>query len=284
MSLKVNSFFQTLPSGFSFEMIRVEKGSFIMGSEESDQYTISFEKSFHPVTITSDFFMGKYPVTQELWLEVMKGENPAYFKGLNRPVERISWFEAAVFCNRLSQLSGLTPVYYSDAKYTNPFASSIEDYKLINEGTVFILQSAYGFRLPSEAEWEYAARGGKQQKNYVFSGGDKLDDMGGYYFNSYGETKSVGLKTPNTLGLCDMSGNVWEWCNDHWHSDYKGAPHDGLAWLNKMDDDRVIRGGSWFNAPRNCRVTYRSSTHPSDRYSNIGFRLVLFPFQFRGSF
>ncbi|MBL8047024.1 MAG: formylglycine-generating enzyme family protein, partial [Anaerolineales bacterium] len=135
------------------------------------------------------------------------------------------------------------------------------------------------FRLPTEAEWEFAARGGTKSRGFRYAGSDKLKEVAWYNENSYGETKPVGLKFPNELGLYDMSGNVWEWCEDDWHGNYEGAPDDGKAWIDSPDrgDYRVIRGGCSFDTPRLCRCSYRRINSPGDRSNCLGFRLVLSP-------
>ncbi len=273
-----------ISSGFTFEMLPIPSGSFIMGSKDKDAY--DDEKHLRKVTFNYTFFMSKYPVTQALWLAVMAGENPSKFKGMNRPVEQVSWFDAAVFCNRLSELCELHPVYFSDKQFQKPFGKKAGKYILPNDGEVFINQQAKGFRLPSEAEWEYAAKGvpsnektrESDAKKYLkYAGANKLDDAGWYGENSHDETKPVGLKLPNLLGLHDMSGNVWEWCNDHWHDSYEGAPDDGSARIDAKGDYRVLRGGSWDDYPRSCRVAIRYDYHPALRFINYGFRLVLVP-------
>jgi formylglycine-generating enzyme required for sulfatase activity len=272
----------SLPSGFSFDMLPIPPGSFLMGSKDEDAY--DDEKIVHRVAIGYSFYMAKYPVTQELWLAVMGGKKPGWFKGMTRPVEQVSWFDAAVFCNRLSEFCRVPPVYFSDANFRKPFGKKGDTYILPNDGEVFINQQAQGFRLPSEAEWEYAARGGvdiektlKPEPNKVFkyAGSSRLDEVGWYDENSHHETKPVGLKLPNSLGLYDMSGNVWEWCNDFWHASYKDAPDDGSPWLDPQGADRVLRGGGWSGDPMNCRVSDRINNHPHDRSHFAGFRLVL---------
>jgi formylglycine-generating enzyme required for sulfatase activity len=202
---------------------------------DSENYT--GEKRKRKVKV-SDFHLCKYPVTQGLWEAVM-GENPSYFKGTTRPVESVSWDEVQFFLEKLNQQTG--------EKY----------------------------RLPSEAEWEYAARGGNQSKGFIYAGGNKLKEVGWYDQNSHSETKPVGMKVPNELGLYDMSGNVWEWCADVWHNTYEGAPKDGSAWLEGGEQDRrVVRGGSWDLIDNNCRVSFRDYIDADDRNDNIGFRLA----------
>ncbi|MBU1369534.1 MAG: formylglycine-generating enzyme family protein [Bacteroidetes bacterium] len=271
----------TLPDETFFEMVNIPLGSFIMGSNGNYKFGDDYQRI---ITINYNFLIGKYSVTQALWLSVMGGENPSYFKGMNRPVEQVSWYDAVVFCNCLSELCGLHPVYFSDSKYQNPFGKKDDKYVFPNTGKVFVKQQNKGFRLPNEAEWEYAAKGiaGKEESletttgQYLkYAGANKLNDVGWYSANSHNETKPVGLKFPNMMGLHDMSGNVWEWCNDHWHNSYKDAPSDGSAWYDKMGRYRVQRGGSCSSIPRSCRVTDRDMPNPGDRSFNIGFRLVL---------
>ena len=135
--------------------------------------------------------------------------------------------------------------------------------------------TGYNYRLPSEAEWEYAASGGPKSKGFLYAGGHKLKEVGWYSKNSHGQTKPVGLKQPNELGLYDMSGNVWEWCADHWHDNYDGVPKDGSAWVASGDTTRrVVRGGSWDLSTGICRVSYRLRGYADSRYSIIGFRVA----------
>ena len=219
-------------------MIFIEGGTFRMGNDESGY---DDEKPAHLVTVP-DFYIGKYPVTQGLWNQVMGAENNrSRFKGIDRPVERVSWDDTQIFLDKLNKLT--------DKNY----------------------------RLPSEAEWEYAARGGKYSQGFVYAGGNKLKEVGWYDYNSHGETKPVGMKLPNELGLYDMSGNVWEWCADVWHGDYEGAPEDGSVWLTGGDQDfRVVRGGSWLNNALDCRVSNRSYGFAVSWLNLIGFRLAGF--------
>ncbi len=230
----------------AFDLVFVEGGTYDMGDEHDDLWSAC--SPVHPVRL-SDFFIGKYPVTQALWKAVMDNENPSFFKGDNRPVEQVSWADAQVFIQKL------------------------------NENTAGSRPSGYIYRLPTEAEWEYAARGGKLNRGCKYAGSDKLKEVGWFDGNGHGETKPVGLKDTNELGLYDMSGNVWEWCNDWYDSDYY-AKCKKLGTVENPEGPesgsfRVIRGGSWdFNA-RYCRVASRINYGPVSRDNDVGFRLAL---------
>ncbi len=210
----------------------------------------SDEKPIHEVTVPT-FWIGKYPVTQSLYEWVM-GENPSYFQGKDRPVESVSWNDAQIFIRQLNQISEKQ------------------------------------FRLPSEAEWEYAARGGIYwSKNYYYAGSNDIEKVAWHIENNHEETKPVGLKQPNQLGIYDMSGNLGEWCEDNYGNNmHRDFPLDGSAWINEYivirDDvtiwrDRVIRGGFWLinGSVNNCNVCQCFYGEPRDRYCDIGFRLVL---------
>ncbi|NEQ62201.1 MAG: SUMF1/EgtB/PvdO family nonheme iron enzyme [Moorea sp. SIO4A1] len=258
-------FSQDLGNGVELEMVAIPKGSFIMGSPETEEGHKKNESPQHQVTVKS-FFMGKYPVTQAQWQAVAAlpqvnrklDPNPSRFNGKYRPVERVSWDDAVEFCERLSQ--------YTKRPY----------------------------RLPSEAEWEYACRAGTTTP---FHFGETITtDLANYdsnYDYSYGfgsKGKSVQETTPvgrfdvaNNFGLYDMHGNVWEWCADHWHSNYKGAPRDGSVWQDEpnINNDnynkhRLLRGGCWVGNPEHCRSGSRHNSDPALRhYVNIiGFRVV----------
>jgi eukaryotic-like serine/threonine-protein kinase len=218
-------------NGVPLEMILVPGGKFKMGSPAGEEYDNT--KPQHDVIVPA-FYVGKFPVTQAQWQAVM-GSNPSYFKGNDRPVEGVSWYDVKEFCQKLSQLS--------DKPY----------------------------RLPSEAEWEYACRGGT-------TGDDAGDiyEMAWYGENSSFKTHPVGQKKPNSFGLYDMHGNVWEWCEDVWHKNYLGAPTDGSAWLSGGDFRvRVIRGGSWGSSEEYCRAAPRHYLHRGNCDQYRGLRVVM---------
>jgi formylglycine-generating enzyme required for sulfatase activity len=191
----------------------------------------------HSVTL-SNFYMGRYEVTQAQWKLIM-GNDPSYFKGDDLPVDSVSWNDVQNFLSKLNILSGKN------------------------------------YRLPTEAEWEYAARGGYKSQGYTYSGSNTLSDVAWYADNSSNTTHAVGTKQPNELGLYDMNGNVWEWCSD-WYGD-----NSNVAQTNPTGPSsgygRVDRGGSWRDNTQYCRVAYRDCIRPDIRGNFIGFRLVLVP-------
>ena len=225
------------------EMVLVQGGTFQMGSNDGDDD----EKPVHRVTV-KDFYIGKYEVTQAQWRAVMGSDPPKlYNKGCDQcPVERVNWNDIQDFLKKLNAKTGKT------------------------------------YRLPTEAEWEYAARGGSKSKGYKYAGSNDLAEVAWYNANAksgntYGEqktTRPVGTKKPNELGIHDMSGNVYEWVQDCWNDSYAGAPTDGSAWTSGNCNRRVLRGGSWCDLNYYCRVANRSGYYPGDRYFNSGFRLA----------
>ena len=234
----MKSFTESLKSGTSFDMIWVEGGVFLMGNREDDAW--DEELPVHKVQVP-DFFIGKHLVTQTLY-KAVTSKNPSEFKGTEHPVETVSWEEAKVFIQKLKK------------------------------------QTRKNYRLLTEVEWEYAARGGKYSEDYLYSGSDNLKEVGWFEENNSPRgTKAVGQKLPNELGIFDMSGNVWEWCEDDYHETYKGAPTDGSAWIDQPNrgGNRVLRGGPWDNQARDCRVSDRDGAGPGLRYFNVGFRLGL---------
>ena len=238
-------------------MVFIAGDTFTMGSPKDEPERNDNEGPQHSVTVPT-FFMGRYPITQAQWRVVaamtqinheLKAD-PSDFKGDNRPVETVSWYEAVEFCDRISA--------HTHRQY----------------------------RLPTEAEWEYACRGGTTTP---FNFGKTLTDELANYDASVtynGGPKGQGQyrqeTTPvdqfpgaNAYGLHDMHGNVWEWCQDHWHDNYDGAPNDGKAWTEDGNSDlRVLRGGSWLDGPWYCRSAVRYFNLPDDRYSFNGFRVV----------
>lgn len=221
----------------SFEMVKVEAGSFIMGctSEQSGECG-SDESPYHRVTISSDYYIGKFEVTQELYEAVM-GINPSNWKSFDRPVENVSWNDAQEFCAELSRMTGRR------------------------------------FALPTEAEWEYAARGGKKSTGAKYSGSFSVANVAWYNENSGGQTHPVGKLRPNELGIYDMSGNVYEWCLD-WYGNY-GSMSQTDPVGPASGSDRVLRGGCWGHSAKGCRVAFRSISSPGDRRNLSGFRVVL---------
>jgi len=265
-------FVEMLGDGVGLDMILIPPGTFLMGSPEDEPERIDDEGPQHEVAIPS-FFMGRYPVTQAQW-QGMAGlpqvdrelaPDPSNFKGENRPVEQVSWDDAMEFCARLS------------------------------------IHTGRKYRLPSEAEWEYACRAAPIQTNGTPGSGevrsagtttpfyfgktlttDIANYDGNYTYNTGPKGDYRQETTPvdhfgiaNAFGLCDMYGNVWEWCWDHWHESYAGAPTDGSAWLTEAETaNHVVRGGSWITYPRNCRSASRRSDSPDNRNINVGFRVI----------
>jgi formylglycine-generating enzyme required for sulfatase activity len=226
---------------FNIDMVFVSGGIFTMGcTSEQGSDCYGNERPSHSVTLSS-FSIGKYPVTQAQWVAVM-GSNPSYFTGdLSRPVERVSWNDIVNdFIPKLNALTGKT------------------------------------YRLPTESEWEFVARGGTSSMGYKYSGSNSIGDVAWYDSNSDDRTtRPVGTKQSNELGLFDMSGNVWEWVGD-WFGSYTSTSKTNPTG-SASGSNRVIRGGGWISDARNCRVSFRNHTTPDDRGSNIGFRLVLSP-------
>lgn len=222
-------------NGIKYNMVWVDGGTFRMGATSEQGSEISDEKPVHSVTL-SGYYIGKTEVTQALWQAVM-GSNPSYFEGDDLPVEQVSWDDCQEFIRKLNSMTG------------------------------------QNFRLPTEAEWEFACRGGNNSRGYKYSGSNYIDNVAWYDGNSGDKTHPVATKSPNELGIYDMSGNVWEWCAD-WYGDYSSGrqtnpkgPYDGSF--------RVNRGGCWFNYARNCRSSIRCDDYPTYRDDILGLRLAL---------
>ncbi|WP_337437815.1 SUMF1/EgtB/PvdO family nonheme iron enzyme [Prevotella sp.] len=222
--------------GISIDMVRVEAGMFTMGATAEMKELYDDERPTHRVTLTNDYYIGKYEVTQALWQTVM-GNNPSEFKGDNLPVEQVKWKDCQKFLSKLNRITGKK------------------------------------FRLPSEAEWEYAARGGNKSRGYQYSGSNNLLDVAWYNDNSGRKTHAVGTKQANELGIYDMSGNVYEWCQD-WFGKYNSSSQVNPTGANS-GSDRVFRGGSWVSNAGNCRSSYRDYITLGGRDSYLGLRLVL---------
>ena len=223
-------------NGITIDMVKVEAGTFMMGATSEMQDPWNDEKPVHQVTLTNDYYMGKYEVTQSLWQTVM-GSNPSNFKGDNLPVERVSWNDSQEFINKLNSMTGRK------------------------------------FRLPTEAEWEYAARGGKKSRGYQYSGSRKISDVAWYRYNSRSKTHPVGTKLVNELGIYDMSGNVCEWCQD-WYGPYSNSSQTNPTGADS-GNGRVCRGGSWNYDAGRCCSSSRSNITAGYRDGCHGLRLVL---------
>ena len=231
-----NVIFIPVKNGITIDMIKVEAGTFMMGATSEMQNPWDDEKPVREVILTNDYYIGKYEVTQSLWQAVM-GTNPSYFKGDNLPVEQVSWDNCLEFISKLNSLTGRK------------------------------------FRLPTEAEWEYAARGGRKSRGYQYSGSFNISDVAWYNGNSGNKIHPVGMKQANELGVYDMSGNVCEWCQD-WYGSYVSSSQTNPLGANS-GSFRVCRGGSWYFDTGNCRSSFRSRGNPDTRSRYLGFRLVL---------
>ncbi|MBC6995555.1 formylglycine-generating enzyme family protein [Neolewinella lacunae] len=243
-------------NGYSFHLRNLPGADhFLMGSENEEAESFDDEKPQHSRNI-APFALAEHPVTQALWTAVhtqasarglefdeeLLRPNSAYFPGPNRPVENVSWIDAHEFCRVLNELLDKPKGY---------------------------------FRLPSEAEWEYAARAGKRET--LYAGSNQLNEVGWYDGNNDKETMPVGLLTPNAFGLFDLSGNVWEWCEDDWHENYNNHPLGSEAWVDdpaERAEGRVQRGGSWSDYAGYCRCAFRYLRRPGFRCFNLGFRLA----------
>ena len=230
-----DSVIQIKADDITYNMVKVQGGTFTMGATAEMEEPNDDEKPTHQVTLSS-YYIGETEVTQALWKAVM-GNNPSHFKGDNLPVEEVSWNDCQEFIRKLNEITKRT------------------------------------FRLPAEAEWEFAARGGNKSRCTQYSGSNDIGEVAWYDGNSGGKTHPVKTKKANELGIYDMTGNVWEWCQDRYGSYGSGTETHPTGATSGTD--RVDRGGSWNEIARYCRSSDCSSNAPDDRYYGLGFRLVL---------
>ena len=216
-------------------MVAVEGGTFTMGATPEQGVADNDERPTHQVTLSS-FSIGRYEVTQEVWRAVM-GSNPASFNGEKCPVEFVSWNDCQSFIAKLNAMTDMQ------------------------------------FRMPTEAEWEFAARGGNITRGYQFAGSNILNSVGWHSGNSGSRTKEVGQKSPNELGLYDMTGNLWEWCSD-WYGSYSGNPQTDPTGPEN-GTSHVLRGGGWNGGAKNCRISNRDGRLPDYSSDRLGLRLAL---------
>jgi formylglycine-generating enzyme required for sulfatase activity len=219
------------------EFVLIPAGEFEMGSPSDEQGRESYEGPVHHVNLEKAFHMCKYEVTQKQWRAIM-GDNPSHFKGDDLPVEAVSWNDVQEFIKKLNDKEGTDK-----------------------------------YRLPSEAEWEYACRAGTTTRYSFGDSESKLGDYAWYTDNSDRKTHPVGQKKPNSWGLYDMHGNVWEWVQDSWHYGYDGAPADGSVW-GRDEPYRVFRGGGWGYDAGDCRSAFRRCGDPRIRRDDLGFRIL----------
>jgi len=242
------------------KLVLVEYGSFLMSDERAK------EGHSHEVTLTQSFYIGKYPVTFEEYDRycdeegTRRLEDESWGRG-RRPVINVSWWDAISYCNWLSEKEGIPKAYDDKGNILDKYGKTTTD-----------ITEVVGYRLPTEAEWEYAARGGKKSKGYKYSGSDNADDVAWYASNSKGMTQEVGTKLPNELGLYDMSGNIWEWCSDF---------YGGYSNMRKTNpftfkgSRRVSRGGAWYSEVSDLLILCRNAILPEKAPYYVGFRLCL---------
>lgn len=220
------------------QFVLIPSGEFEMGAPSEEKDRSDSESPTHKVTIQNSFYLGRSVVTQKQWEKIM-GKNPSHFKGEDRPVEMVSWEDAQEFVTKLNEKED-----------TNKY------------------------RLPLEAEWEYACRASTQTRYFFGNDESKLNEYAWYAGNSGSKTHIIGQKKPNPWGLYDIHGNVWEWVQDEWHENYNGAPSDGSAWDEGNSSNRVSRGCSWYCNTEFCCSAVRFKRESESRFANLGFRLL----------
>ena len=229
---------KTINNSIGMEFVLIPAGEFNMGSPSDEEDREKYESPLHTVKIENAYYLGKYEVTQKQWVEVM-GSNPSYHKGDDLPVEKVSWYDAREFIKKLNEM-----------------------------------EETDKYRLPSEAEWEYAARAGTTTR---YSFGDNESDLDEYaWYSKYisDETYPVGQKKPNPWGLYDMHGNVYEWVHDEFHKTYNGAPSNAIPWIGDGESRRILRGGSWRTGGTYCRSATRKFFEAGYHDDIYGFRVV----------
>ncbi|WP_209618063.1 formylglycine-generating enzyme family protein [Methanolobus bombayensis] len=234
---------QELTNSIGMDFVLIPSGQFSMGSDSTP--VVAFDDPAHEVTIENSFYMGKYEVTQAQWKKLM-GDNPSYFEGDDHPVEQVSWIDAQEFITKLNEM-----------------------------------ENTDKYRLPAEAEWEYACKSGNDTDFSFTNEATDLDEYG--WSDSYGwcainsnkTTNPVGEKKANSWGLYDMHGNVWEWVQDSWHENYEDAPADGSVWEEENSYNRVGKGGSWMDGPNICKSSFRGSLDADSTSNVLGFRVVM---------
>lgn len=257
--LTIFTFFAFNTNLLENNLIQVKGGTFKMGSKKSDTSAELDEQKEHTVTLNT-FEINKFEVTVWEWKQFIKANKmkmppkPTWGWQDNYPINGITWNEAIAYCNWLSIKENLQPCY-------------------TKKGPNFLCNfQANGYRLPTEAEWEFAAKGGTSSKNYRFSGSDKIEDVAWYKSNSKGHPNTIGTKLPNELGIYDMSGNVWEWCWDWYNKDFYKQEKGDNPKGPEMGERRTVRGGSWDSQPNYIRPANRISTIPSKTHEFYGFR------------
>ncbi|MBT7490097.1 MAG: formylglycine-generating enzyme family protein [Bacteroidetes bacterium] len=258
-NIELKSHFKIPP----FKLVFVEGGKFDI-SRASEDNTKKKEIEL------SSFYIAEFLLTQEIY-EAVIGKTPSRFKGKKKPVDQVSWIEAMEFCNKLNTKIGFSEICDNNYNLLDSNGKKTNN-----------IENVAGFRLPTEAEWGYVALGGKNQSKkefFKYAGSNNIEDVGWYDGNSNMETKPVGMKFPNRLGIYDLSGNVWEWCLDLHDKDFLEKTQTKNPANLRNGSGRVLRGGSWFNYADDCRMAYRFNFMPDFRFYNFGLRL-LFALQF----
>jgi formylglycine-generating enzyme required for sulfatase activity len=270
LTIGFGAYAQSVPDN----MVWIDGGTFIMGSPENEPERF-FNETQHQVTLTKGFYMGKYPVTQTQYSAIM-GSNPSFHNGKeiqgNLPVEQVSWYDAIVFCNKLSMKEGLSPAYRINGSTDPAVWGRVPAGSNPTWNAVEIVANANGYRLPTEAQWEYACRA---ETTTAYNTGDTISDNTGWYIvNSGNVTHEVGLKPPNAWGLYDMHGNVWEWCWDWYETTYPSEAQTDPSGSATPKSFRVLRGGFATASIRYMRSACRYTYNPAGKNFSFGLRVI----------